>query len=155
MPGKPDSSSDLGLRAYTGYSMKRAFNAVQSDVNATLSPLGLRMVTFSALVVICDNPGLRQSDLARILMIERPNLVVIIDELERAEWILRDRASHDRRAYELRCTKAGSDLCAQAKNAVAAHDQRMTRGLSSDEIAALIKALRLIERNGPARNEDS
>ena len=83
--GKPEPSqdevSDATLRSFFGYNMKRAFNTVQTDVNRALAPFGLRMVTFSALVIIVDNPGLRQSQLADVLSIERPNLVLIVDDL--------------------------------------------------------------------------
>jgi DNA-binding MarR family transcriptional regulator len=145
---------DDSLRAFSGYTMKRAFNAIQADVNATLQPYGLRMVTFSALVVIADNPGLNQSRLAEVLSIERPNLVLIIDELDRAELITRDRAKADRRAYELRATLKGRRVCDRARAAVAAHDARMTAGLSEAERGALIAALRRIEANGAGGEAD-
>ena len=40
------------------------------------------MLTYTALVLIVDNPGLNQSRLAQVMDIERPNLVNVIDELE-------------------------------------------------------------------------
>lgn len=142
------SAGDHTLRGFAGYGLKRAFIAVQADVNATLAPLGLRMVTFSALVVIRDNPGLRQSRLAEILSIERPNLVLILDELEAAELIERTRARDDRRAYELTVTLTGRRLCDRACAQVESHDDRMTKGLSEAERAALHAACRMIEANG-------
>lgn len=148
----PDA--DKTLRDLAGYTMKRAFSAIQSDLNTTLKPFGLRMTTFSALVVIVDNPGLRQSKLAEVLLIERPNLVVIVDELERSELISRDRAKGDRRAYELSATLKGRQLCDKACIAVRAHDARMTEGLSEDECQALIAALRKVEANGSTRDAD-
>ena len=60
---------------------------IQSDLIETLRPFDLRMLTYSALVLIVDNPGLNQSRLSQIMDIERPNLVVIIDELEERELI--------------------------------------------------------------------
>lgn len=145
---------DATLRAFSGYGMKRAFNAIQADVNAALAPFDLRMVTFSALVVIVDNPGLRQTQLADLLSIERPNLVVILDELERRELISRDRAVDDRRAYALQVTLAGRRLHDKALAAVNAHEARMTAGLNPAERADLIRMLRRIEMNG-GMNADS
>ncbi|SIO21338.1 MarR family winged helix-turn-helix transcriptional regulator [Vannielia litorea] len=139
---------DEGLRGHVGYNMKRAFHMIQLDVNATLAPFGLRMVTFSALVVVMENPGLRQSQLAEILAIERPNLVVILDELEQAGFLTRDRAPDDRRAYALHVTAQGLAVAEEARLAVAAHDRRMTAGLSDAELELVITALRRIERNG-------
>lgn len=145
------SSNDTVLRRYSGYTMKRAFNAIQTDVNASLAPMGLRMVTFSALAVVAENPGLPQSKLAEVLMIERPNLVAIVEELERSEWITRDKSPTDRRAYQLRCTIAGKRLYEDAVLAVEAHDARMTAGLSKEEVASMKSALQRIEANGGIR----
>ncbi|MCO6384056.1 MAG: MarR family transcriptional regulator [Vannielia sp.] len=144
---QPDPS-DEGLRGHVGYNMKRAFHMIQIDVNATLAAYGLRMVTFSALVVVAENPGLRQSQLAEILAIERPNLVVILDELEQAGMLTRDRAPDDRRAYALHVTAQGLAVVEEARLAVQEHDRRMTEGLSEAELNLLISALRRIERNG-------
>lgn len=148
-----DSPADSSLRAFMGYDMKRAFTAIQSDVNATLQPFGLRMLTFSVLTVIRDNPGLRQSRLAEVLMIERPNLVLILDELEGMDLVTRTRARDDRRAYELKVTLKGRRLCDRAGQAVAEHDARMARGLSAEERAALHRALRQIESNGRSSDD--
>lgn len=146
---------DRTLRGFTGYGLKRAFNAIQTDVNATLAPLGLRMITFSALMVIRDAPGIRAAGLASVLGLERPNLVLVLDDLERAELITRTRARDDRRAYELEVTPAGRLLAERASSAVSAHDDRMTAGLSAEERQALHRALRRIELNGRDGDDDS
>lgn len=142
----PAVISDGMLREFCGYTMKRAFHVIQTDVNRTLAPFGLRMVTFSALAVIVENPGLRQSHLADALLIERPNLVLILDDLQRLGLIARNPAADDRRAYALTPTDAGKELFARARAAVRAHDARMTAELGDAEKADLISALRRIER---------
>lgn len=147
------SDPDRTLRRFAGYSMKRAFNVIQTDVNEALASLGLRMVTFSALSVIVDNPGLRQSQLADILSIERPNLVLIIDDLESRDLIMRQRASDDRRAYALQATLAGRRLHDRALKAVGGHEARVMAGLTEQERLALIDMLMRIEATG--RSEDA
>ncbi len=140
--------SDATLRGFVGYHMKRAFNVIQADLAATLKPYGLRMVTYSALVLIVDNPGLRQSQLADAMDVERPNLVVIIDELERRELILREKVPTDRRAYALVPTLAGRQLCARAVAAVKGHEARLLRGLNAPDIARVLAVLKQIETTG-------
>ncbi|WP_422178019.1 MarR family winged helix-turn-helix transcriptional regulator [Aestuariivita sp.] len=142
---QPAEISDATLRSFSGYVMKRAFNAIQADVNAALAPLELRMLTFSALSVIVDNPGLRQSQLADTLSIERPNLVIVVDELERRDLINRNPAPDDRRAYALQATLRGMRLYKKALVAVQAHEARMTRGLSEEDRQTLIAMLSRIE----------
>ncbi len=147
------TAPDDSLRVFAGYAMKRAFNAIQADLNATLQPFGLRMVTFSALAVIGAHSGLRQSALADVLAIERPNLVLIVDELERADLIVRDRATDDRRAYDLRLTLLGRRVLDKARGAVADHDARMCAGMTAQDKDTLAQTLRTIELNGRRDND--
>ncbi len=140
---------DTTLRQLVGYHMKRAFNVIQTDLLRTLKPFELRMLTYTALVLISDNPGIRQSQLATAMDIERPNLVVIIDELERRDLIMRERVPTDRRAYALKPTLAGTQLCKQAVAAVTAHATRLLAILDTDARDVVVAAMKTIEK-GPA-----
>lgn len=143
-PSKP-TGPDATLRGFVGYAMKRAFLCVQSDLNRTLAPHGLRMMTFSALVVIADNPGLRPARLAEALAIERPNVAALMSELEKAGLITRSAAPDDGRALALHATPDGEALCRQAVRDVAAHEARITAALDCDELSTLIRALSRVE----------
>lgn len=147
LPMEAATVSDGTLRSLHGYQIKRAFNVIQSDLNRTLKPFKLRMITYTALILIVDNPGLRQSQLAEAMDIERPNLVVIIDELERRDLILRDRLPSDRRAYALKATLAGRRLCEKAVAAVQAHEERLLQGINPDALRTAMKVMQLIEAN--------
>ena len=94
-----------------------------------------------------ENEG-PQDLLAECLAIERPNLVQILDELQRPGLIERARDARDRRVYLLRATPDGLTLVATAGEALRAYDERLTKGLSVKERAALIAALRRVEENG-------
>ena len=142
--------TDESLRAFAGYTMKRAFNVIRADVTRALQPFGLRMVTFSALAIIGENSGLRQSQLADALAIERPNLVALVDELESAGLITRERLPQDRRVYVLAPTRKGRKVLQQATDAVRSHDARMTAGLSAKDRERLVGMLKAIERAGEA-----
>ncbi len=137
---QPDYNYET-LDRFVGYHMKRAFNVVQADLTETLKSFELRMLTYTALVLIVDNPDLSQTQLAVAMDIERANLVVIVDELERRELIVRDHVPGDRRAYALNATLAGRRLCKKAVAAVVAHEERLFSGLSVKKKAALIEAL--------------
>ena len=138
--------SDTTLRGFMGYHVKRAMSVLQADLNATLKPFGLRMLTYSALVMIVDNPGLRQTQLADALAIERPNLVVVLDQLEEAGLISRDKVPTDRRAYALNPTDKGRKLCAEATAANRADEERLLAGMSAEQRKAVVEAMNLIER---------
>ncbi|MFZ2102728.1 MAG: MarR family winged helix-turn-helix transcriptional regulator [Oricola sp.] len=141
----PPGVSDETLRGLAGYSIKRASNVVQADLARTLQPFGLRMITFTALILIVDNPDLSQTQLAGALAVERSNLVVIVDDLEKAGLIIRNPSATDRRSHALRATPDGEDLCVKAMAAARAHEKKLLSGLDPDRLAALIEAMRTIE----------
>lgn len=131
-----------------GYHLKRATNVLQLDLKHALKPFDLRMLTYTALVLIVDNPDLRQSQLAEAMDVERPNMVVIIDTLESRELIIRDRVPTDRRAYALNATLAGRRLCEKATMAVKQHEERLLHQLSPEMRQTVIAALTLIRKVG-------
>lgn len=138
--------SDATLRGLVGYALRRANIAMQADLKQTLEPFGLRMITFSALAVIHDNPGLTQSALAGALSIERANLVQLVDELETLGLLNRQKNPQDRRSNALGLTKDGTSVFGRAIKAVTVHEARMTRDFDDDGRRALCTQLELIER---------
>lgn len=135
------SISDATLRQFVGYHVKRASNVIQSDLAKVLKPFELRMLTYTALVLIVDNPGLSQSQLADAMDIERPNLVVVVDELEQNELIMRERVPTDRRTYALKATLAGRQLYDRAVAAVKAHEERLLAKVDPETRERLLAAL--------------
>lgn len=135
-------ADDAALKQFMGYHLKRATNIVMSDLAITLAPYDLRMLTYTALVLIVDNPGIRQFQLADAMDIERPNLVIIIDELEQRELILRERVPTDRRAYAMHPTLAGKQLYKKATKAVNTHDKKIFKHVSKTDQKIIISTLR-------------
>lgn len=140
-----ETVSDAPLRQFMGYHIKRAFNVIQADLSDVLQQFELRMVSYSVLVLITENPGIRQSQLSDALAIERPNLVVIIDELESKELIVRDRLLTDRRAYLLKATLAGRRLCEKAFIAVTAHEKVLFEGIDEETRSKIVHAMQHLE----------
>lgn len=143
-----DGVNDDTLRRFVGYRLKRTFNVFRADLAAVLEPFGLRMMTYSALVLIVDNPGLRPSHLAHALAIERPNMVVLLDELEQMGLIQRERDPKDRRAHSLTATLEGQHLCIRAVSADEAHEAALLAGVSETERDVFLNVLSRIERAG-------
>ncbi|WP_036554739.1 MarR family winged helix-turn-helix transcriptional regulator [Nisaea denitrificans] len=148
VPPLAGEASDALLQRFLGYRMKRAFNVVQADLAEALRPFDLRMTSYTALVLIMDNPGLSQSQLAAVMDIERPNLVVLVDELEGRDLIVRERVPTDRRTYALNVTLAGRQLCEKAMAAAEQHEEQMFRGLSPEMRATVAEAMVIIRQAG-------
>ena len=147
------SKADKLLRELTGYRLRRANMAAEAKFNRLFADYGLRRTTFSVLSLVVDNPGLRQSDLAAALSIERPNLVQIIDELEAEGLMVREVAANDRRAYALQATVVGRRMFSKVMAGARTCDSDLTQGLSSDQINVLQIALDLIETRTETRED--
>ncbi|MGC1439699.1 MAG: MarR family transcriptional regulator [Burkholderiaceae bacterium] len=141
----PAKLVDQALRQFVGYHLKRTYNVVRADLSRQLEPLGLRITTYSCLLLVIENPGVRQSELAQALDIERPNMVTILDELEKRGWITRERIPTDRRAYALTGTASGEQVCKQAVTVDKQHEARLLEKLNDKQVAKLIEALEKIE----------
>lgn len=142
---------DETLRQFLGYRLKRAYNTIRSELLSLLDPLGLRITTYSALVLIADNPGLRQSALAEALDIKRSNMVAIIDELETNGWVIRKDHPSDRRALALSVTKSGKSTCKKALAVCAEHEANLLKCMSSDALTELLGTLEKIESSSETK----
>ena len=145
----PDAVSDL--EKLVGYSMKRAYVAIQKDFRAALGEGGLSPRTFSALSLVVAHPNISQSTLARLLGIERSGLVAIIDELERRAFLCRTHVPGDRRLQALVATDAGHDAYQETLTTVQAHEERLLSGLSArekDTLMALLMKIRSTDKEG-------
>jgi len=133
------------LNQFLGYNLKRTFNAIHANLVLTLKAFDLRMVTYSALIVILENRGLRQAELAKALRIDRGNAVAIVDELEKRKLITRDRHPDDRRSYALHITESGRELCESAIKADRECEARILSGLDASRLNQLFDTLSDIE----------
>lgn len=149
-PVTDDIVDDAILHSFVGYHMRRAANVLQADLARTLREIDLRMITMSVLVVIVENPGLRQSQLADALAIERPNLVSILDELEQRNLVVRTRVPTDRRAYALTPTRAGEKLAARALELTRVHEDRVLKDIKPDERRMLVSLMQRIGQSDSA-----
>ena len=134
-------ASDGQLSGFIGYSLKRALSIVQADLAQVLADFDLRAVSFSALTIIAEQPGLTQTQLAEALWIEKSNLVFILDELMARGLILRAPVAHDRRRHALMPTVAGQSLAQELRAKVQAHEQRLFAALTGAEQAELQRLL--------------
>ena len=136
-----------------GFQLRLAQLAVFSDIIDGLKIHELRPVDLSVLLIIEAHPGLRQHVIGDQLQIARPNLVPIVDSLQRRELIERVVDSKDRRANQLRLTARGSDLLTEAKHVQDAHRDRLLTALDGVDIANFMRGLSQLAKMAPQKNE--
>ncbi len=98
-----------------GYRLRRAQLAVFQKFNSEFEALGLRPAEYSVLVLIDNNPGRKQTEIAEVLGIKRANFVTLINRLEERGLTERRVAAGNRRANALHLTPAGVRFLRQAR----------------------------------------
>jgi len=135
------------LAGMVGYVLRRAQLAVFDDVIANFAELDLRPAQYSVLVLLGNSPGLKQSDVAAALGIQRANFVVLFDGLERRGLAQRSSAPNDRRSYALYLTEAGEKVLARANDLESRFEARLDVKLGPGGREQLLELLsRLAER---------
>jgi DNA-binding MarR family transcriptional regulator len=112
------------LGAVLGWAAQNA----QEVADRALEPLGLTVKHFGVMTFLRheteahrEGGSLSQQAIGEQLRIDRTTMVSLIDALERAGYVKRERNPDDRRAYAITLTAAGRRAQARAEAAVDAH----------------------------------
>ncbi len=134
-------SAQSFLDSLVGYALRRAQLKLFQHLVGGLAEFDLRPAEFTAMVIMQSEPGLMQADLARQLAIEPPQLVPMLNKLEKRGLAERVRASQDKRAYGLYLTAEGQALLEPLKALAVESDQIATSTLSDEERSQLLTLL--------------
>ncbi len=141
----PADGIDFGiLPGLIGYQLRLAQIAIFRDFVAALADFEVTPTVFGSLVLIEANPGLKQTELARGMNLDRSTVVSVIDKLQARGLVVRRKASDDRRSNALALTKRGAALLAELKPLVSAHERRLVENLDAEERAVLVRCLQRI-----------
>jgi DNA-binding MarR family transcriptional regulator len=99
------------------------------------SAMGMSIRHYMALYNIPDE--LPQQQLAEMLCIDANNTVILLNELEAAGWVHRDRDPADRRRHVVRLTDAGREALRRAQEARETVEDEVLAHLSEPERQAL------------------
>lgn len=149
------STELAGLRNDVGFLLSRASGLFVRSTNSALASYGLRVRSYSVLLLACDaTDGVSQRDLAELLGLDPSQVVLLVDELATAGLVERRPSVSDRRAKLVCPTTAGRALCAEAVEVTQAAVAAQLTGLTSTEQFLLRDLLgRLVLGNGGALPE--
>jgi MarR family transcriptional regulator for hemolysin len=105
-------------------------------VDTELESYGLSHATWRPLLKLAGAAEpLRQHELADLLQIGHPELVRLIDSLERKRLVARHDASDDRRVKRISLTPGGRRLAEQVAASIEAFERRVLQGTSTTDRA--------------------
>tara|TARA_R110000824_G_scaffold393237_2_gene592193 strand:+ start:92609 stop:93112 length:504 start_codon:yes stop_codon:yes gene_type:complete len=138
---EPTSVAGLVLEKRLGYALRRAQLAVFKHFNEAMQEYEIRPAQFSSLVVIEGYPGITQTTLAKVLDIDPPRIVSLINNLEERGLALRVRCKRDKRSHGIFLSKKGEALTEQLKELAEQSDINATQSLSDIERRQLLSLL--------------
>jgi len=94
--------------------------------------------------LLCRNPGISQTALAKAVGVERSTLGEVIEKLEARNLVKRKPAPEDRRSHAVRLSPQGERLLDQATPLVRDHEDRIAQNLSGKERKLLLDLLNRI-----------
>jgi DNA-binding MarR family transcriptional regulator len=97
----------------------------------------MRFKPYMTLGYIRDHPGTTQQELESSLFIDANSVVLILNELEAAQFSIRRRDPNDRRRHIVEITAAGRRALERADAARDTLEDEVLRDLSADERKAL------------------
>jgi len=135
------------LKNFVGYALRRASSLEMANLSNQLAQLDLRPTEGSVIVIVQANPGIRQSDIGRMLDIASANMTPLIARLDSRGLILRKRK--DGRSQGLRLTEEGTRLATQALAEMEKHEREMMARVPEAMREPLVSALQSIWREQP------
>lgn len=117
---------------------------------SVLAPLGLRPRHLVALTVLRDLHGSTQQALSSTLMLDRANVVGLLNELEADGLVERHRSPEDRRRHIVSLTDPGIRRLAAAEFALAGAEDDVLGALDPAQRDTLYELLRIAASGRPA-----
>jgi DNA-binding MarR family transcriptional regulator len=135
MENNTDSAAvDRSLLDGVGFLLARASGLLARAGNAALVPFGLRVRSYSVLLLACEAAqGISQRDLAAVLGLDPSQVVLLVDDLTEAGLVERRPSPSDRRTRLVAATEGGRAVRARAVAAVAAAEEQQLDALSGSE----------------------
>ncbi|HEY4246378.1 MAG TPA: MarR family transcriptional regulator [Lacunisphaera sp.] len=127
--------------------LQRSAESVSTRIHAVL-PDGLTVTQFGVLEALYHLGPLCQSELAEKLLKSGGNLTLVVDNLEKASLVLRERDASDRRFVVVRLTEKGNGFIGGLFPKVVANVTREMNALSSTELADLGRLCKKIGLQG-------
>jgi DNA-binding MarR family transcriptional regulator len=151
----PDPPLDpTRLAALTGYNLRRAYLAMQQRLLMQLAPHELTAAEFSVLVLLDGNGSATQRQLCEALAIAPPNMVGLLERLQRRGLLERGHGRADRRTRIVSATVAGTRLLRRAEQTVLGCERRALLHFDAEELATLRRLLiRLYRENAATASE--
>ena len=130
------------LADFVGYALRRAQVAATTRYLEAMQEVDLRPTQFSVLILINENPGIRQTEVCAALGLQKANFVPLLNELQRRGLAVRKAGVPDRRSSALYLTPHGEAVLKRANELHGAWEESLSSRLGPQGRAQLLELLR-------------
>lgn len=136
------------MRDQFPFAVARVTRRWRKLLDERLKDLGVTQARWTTMVYLQQGgEGLTQRELARLMAIENPTLVRLLDSLEQQGLIERRPCPNDRRARRLHLTKDGTEFMNVLADRAARLRDEMLDGISDSDIESAVKVFHKILEN--------
>ena len=141
-PQLTDTNAYYRLEDQVGYWLRRAYQRHMAIFAAAMSDLDLTSVQFAALVKLRDMKAVTQTELGRLIGIDRATISGVVSRLQKRGLLQFRLDPLDRRSRIIALTAAGEALLAQALQRTGQVGEDTLAPMNEAERAALREMLR-------------
>ena len=138
-----DGAPDQGI----GFLVSDVSRLMRRIYDRRVEPLGLTRAQWRVLVHLFRRDGVRQTELAHILEIEKPTLGRLVDQLEKKGWVARQVDPSDLRARRLVVSPEARDLITEMDALARTVQDDALRGISDKDARRLSELLFAVKLN--------
>ncbi len=131
--GRPAS----GLLGRPIYALSQLYQTLTARLERELAAEGLSLRTHQVLACVAEHAGGSQQQVSDSIEVDRSEMVRIIDRLEKAGMVVRERDQSDRRRHRLKLTPAGHRALQRSEKVIEAVTQDALWRLSDAERGTL------------------
>ncbi|MBL3556318.1 MULTISPECIES: MarR family transcriptional regulator [Marinobacter] len=136
------------MRDQFPFAVARVTRRWRKLLDERLKDLGVTQARWTTMVYLQKGgEGLTQRELARLMAIENPTLVRLLDSLEQQGLIERRPCPNDRRARRLHLTPDGTEFMNVLTERAAKLREEMLEGISDEEIEGAVGVFHKIMEN--------
>ncbi|MEO6444948.1 MAG: MarR family transcriptional regulator [Gemmatimonadaceae bacterium] len=118
---------------------------LQDSFELMLKPYGVTATQYNVLRILrgAGEKGLCRNEVRERLVSRMPDVTRLLDRMEEAGWVARDRNTEDRRLVSTRLTKAGRELVDSLDKPDEEDSRRRLGHLSESQLRTLVELLAL------------
>lgn len=138
------------LAEEAGVALSRTADRLNDRVAALLKPFGVSPTQYNVLRILrgAGTQGRMCSEIGERMITRDPDITRLLDRMQKAGWIERERNTKDRRVVITKITKKGLDLLKQIDKPLEDFSEAQMRRLGQRKLRMLLELLAEIRRAG-------